>query len=138
MALCGSVWLCVWLCVWLLNHDADLGICVCMCVCLSVWPAFELFDLDGDGVITQQEMATYLTSVYKIMFEATPGLGEQLGMTPAELAGVCMGAVCVCVLCAVCSVNWDSGRESEYCRLTHSTLPSPYRSQHVMHSTTLT
>lgn len=79
-------------------------------MCLPiVWPAFELFDLDGDGVITQQEMATYLTSVYKIMFEATPGLGEQLGMTPAELAGVCMGAVCACVCCVLCCVQCEFG-----------------------------
>jgi len=53
---------------------------------------FRLFDQDGDGYITQQEMRAYLTSVYKVLFASQPqvqasahGLGaEELALVTAQ------------------------------------------------------
>jgi hypothetical protein len=46
----------------------------------------ELSDENGDGVISLEEMTKYLTSVYRVIYETVPGTGEQLGVSPEELA----------------------------------------------------
>jgi Ca2+-binding EF-hand superfamily protein len=50
--------------------------------------AFSLYDYNGDGVISLDEMTRYLTSVFKVMFEAQPGTAERMGVSPEELADV--------------------------------------------------
>jgi Ca2+-binding EF-hand superfamily protein len=48
--------------------------------------AFHLFDIDGDGHVTRDEMALYMSSVFKVMFEADSTLARRLGVTADELA----------------------------------------------------
>jgi Ca2+-binding EF-hand superfamily protein len=50
--------------------------------------AFALYDYNGDGFISLEEMTRYLASVFKVMFEVQPGTAEQMGVTPDELAAV--------------------------------------------------
>ena len=50
--------------------------------------AFALYNYDGDGFITKDEMTRYLTSVFRIIFHAEPGMGGSRGCSPAELAAV--------------------------------------------------
>ncbi|KAE8882473.1 hypothetical protein PF003_g33432 [Phytophthora fragariae] len=52
----------------------------------KVMAAFSLFDTDGDGYITQQEMETYLTSVFNVMYESTPATRKSIGIDPKALA----------------------------------------------------
>jgi Ca2+-binding EF-hand superfamily protein len=55
----------------------------------KVAAAFQLFDTDGDGFITQQEMTAYLTSVYRIVFTASPVTAAAMSaahLTPESLA----------------------------------------------------
>lgn len=40
----------------------------------KVLAAFELFDLNGDGFISQPEMEQYLTSVFRVVFQTSEGL----------------------------------------------------------------
>jgi Ca2+-binding EF-hand superfamily protein len=46
--------------------------------------AFALYDYDGDGVITLEEMTRYLTSVFRVMYEAQPGTREAMGGVGVE------------------------------------------------------
>ena len=49
--------------------------------------AFQLYDYDGDGEITYEEMVRYLASVFAVMYETNPGAKESAGgMTWQELA----------------------------------------------------
>ena len=48
--------------------------------------AFALYDYNGDGVISLEEMTRYLTSVFKIMYETQPGTAERVALSPEELA----------------------------------------------------
>ena len=41
--------------------------------------AFSLYDYNGDGVISLEEMERFLTSVLKVMYHAEPDTGEQMG-----------------------------------------------------------
>lgn len=50
--------------------------------------AFQLYDLNGDGHISQEEMTLYLTSVFRMLYETQPGTRERLRVTPEELAAV--------------------------------------------------
>merc|ERR1711871_546591 len=50
--------------------------------------AFQLYDYNGDGFISLDEMTRYLTSVFKVMYETQPGTAERMGMPAAELAAV--------------------------------------------------
>ena len=52
----------------------------------KVEAAFALYDLDGDGTISLDEMTTYLTSVFKVMYETQPGTAERMGVSAEELA----------------------------------------------------
>jgi Ca2+-binding EF-hand superfamily protein len=54
----------------------------------KVEAAFALYDLDGDGTISLDEMTTYLTSVFKVLYETQPGTAERMGVSAEELAAV--------------------------------------------------
>ena len=49
--------------------------------------AFSLFDYNGDGFISLEEMEQYLTSVFKVVYLCTPGTQDAMGgVDAAELA----------------------------------------------------
>ena len=51
--------------------------------------AFALYDIDGDGVISLEEMTRYLTSVFRVLYELQPGTRESMGdASPEDLAYV--------------------------------------------------
>ena len=50
--------------------------------------AFALYDYNGDGFISMEEMTRYLTSVFKVMYETQPGTAERMGVSAEELAKV--------------------------------------------------
>ncbi|GAB9463592.1 Recoverin family protein [Globisporangium polare] len=52
----------------------------------KVRSAFALYDLNQDGFISLEEMAQYLTSVFKVLYETSPGTHAKLGVQPEELA----------------------------------------------------
>ncbi|KAG6622003.1 uncharacterized protein IUM83_07411 [Phytophthora cinnamomi] len=52
----------------------------------KVMAAFSLFDTDGDGYITEQEMETYLASVFNVMYETTPATRQSIGIDAKALA----------------------------------------------------
>ncbi|RLN77040.1 hypothetical protein BBJ28_00008459, partial [Nothophytophthora sp. Chile5] len=57
----------------------------------KVRAAFQLYDINGDGYITQEEMISYMTSIFKVMFETTDSAKAKIGVTPEELARVTAG-----------------------------------------------
>ncbi|RHY77855.1 hypothetical protein DYB30_012130, partial [Aphanomyces astaci] len=50
--------------------------------------AFVLFDLNGDGSISLEEMTQYLTSVFRVLFELSDQPRQLNGVSPVELATV--------------------------------------------------
>ncbi|RHY22576.1 hypothetical protein DYB36_011874 [Aphanomyces astaci] len=50
--------------------------------------AFVLFDLNGDGSISLEEMTQYLTSVFRVLFELSDQPRQLSGVSPVELATV--------------------------------------------------
>ena len=46
--------------------------------------AFNLYDYNGDGVISLDEMTRFLLSMFKVMYEAEPGTQERLGGVSAD------------------------------------------------------
>ena len=52
----------------------------------KVEAAFSLFDFDGNGYITLEEMATYLHSVFRMLYEVSPETRANMGVQPDELA----------------------------------------------------
>ena len=42
--------------------------------------AFLLYNYNGEGVVTEDEMEHYLTSVFKVMYHAVPNMEERLGV----------------------------------------------------------
>ena len=55
----------------------------------KVRSAFKLYDTDGNGFISPQEMYNYLLSVYRVLFETQPQVRESMkGVTAEELAKV--------------------------------------------------
>lgn len=52
----------------------------------KVRSAFALYDLNQDGFISLEEMVQYLTSVFKVLYETSPGTHAKLGVRPEELA----------------------------------------------------
>jgi Ca2+-binding EF-hand superfamily protein len=52
----------------------------------KVLAAFALFDEDGDGCLTMQELVNYLAAVYRVLFASSPETREAAGMSPEELA----------------------------------------------------
>ena len=50
--------------------------------------AFDIFDLNGDGYISFEEMCTYMTSIFTVQFEVDPNVRDKLMLgetTPEEL-----------------------------------------------------
>ncbi|EEY68199.1 uncharacterized protein PITG_04603 [Phytophthora infestans T30-4] len=54
----------------------------------KVRAAFQLYDINGDGYITQEEMISYMTSIFKVMYETTDSTKTKIGVSPEELARV--------------------------------------------------
>ncbi|CAM9603582.1 unnamed protein product, partial [Phaeothamnion confervicola] len=52
----------------------------------KVRAAFELFATDHDGCISLQQMTRYLTSVFRVLYETSPGYEDGLGLEPERLA----------------------------------------------------
>ncbi|CAE7805013.1 Frq1, partial [Symbiodinium sp. KB8] len=52
----------------------------------KVRAAFDLFDKNGDGYITLDEMKTYLNSVFRILYNFQPDLEDSVGASVTELA----------------------------------------------------
>ena len=52
----------------------------------KVRAAFDLFDINGDGFISLDEMLKYLSAVFKVLYVATPGMQIQLVVSAEELA----------------------------------------------------
>ena len=50
--------------------------------------AFSLFDTNDDGFISLIEMTTYLTSVFKVLFEANEGTKDSIGVSADELGKI--------------------------------------------------
>ena len=56
----------------------------------KVRAAFDLYDLNGDGFIDLDEMTSYLTSVFRMLYQLQPGTAEQMGVSAEEL-GIATG-----------------------------------------------
>jgi len=54
----------------------------------KVRSAFNMYDKDRNGYITMGEMAHYLASVYRLLYETQPDLVNEVGCTVEELAKV--------------------------------------------------
>lgn len=50
--------------------------------------AFAMYDYNGDGVISLEEMTRYLTSVFTVVFVTQPGTAQRVGVSAEELAAV--------------------------------------------------
>ena len=50
--------------------------------------AFQLYDLNGDGVISLDEMTSYLTAVFKVLFQTTPEAQDIMGTSATQLGRV--------------------------------------------------
>jgi Ca2+-binding EF-hand superfamily protein len=74
----------------------------------KVEAAFSLYDLNGDGFISLEEMTTYLTSVFKVLYETQPETRQRIGVGPEELAAI-TAAQCF----ADADVNHDGRLEYE-------------------------
>ena len=51
----------------------------------KVAAAFALYDYDGDGAISLEEMTRYLTSVFKIIYRSHEGMEASTGCSAEEL-----------------------------------------------------
>jgi Ca2+-binding EF-hand superfamily protein len=49
---------------------------------------FSLYDFNGDGFISIDEMTRYLTCVFKVVYETEPGTEERIGVAAEDLAKV--------------------------------------------------
>ncbi|KAF0720340.1 Aste57867_395 [Aphanomyces stellatus] len=72
---------------------AELGAGLCVLCGGSqedkVRAAFALYDLNHDGTISRSEMALYLTSVFKVLYDSNPNTQRQMqGVTPEELGAI--------------------------------------------------
>ena len=47
-----------------------------------------MYDEDGDGFISLQEMTRYLTTVFKMLYESSPAARDAMGVSPGTLADV--------------------------------------------------
>lgn len=57
----------------------------------KVRAAFQLYDINGDGYITQEEMISYMTSIFKVLYETTDKTKVKMGVSPEELAQATAG-----------------------------------------------
>jgi Ca2+-binding EF-hand superfamily protein len=51
----------------------------------KIQAAFSLYDLNGDGFISLEEMTSYLTCVFRMLYQLQPGTSEQMGVSANEL-----------------------------------------------------
>ena len=49
-----------------------------------------MYDLNGDGFIDLEEMTSYLTAVFRMLYQLQPGTAEQMGVSMEEL-GIATG-----------------------------------------------
>lgn len=54
----------------------------------KIQAAFALFDENGDGFISKAEMTSYLTSVYKVLYETSPETRESMSVSAQDLAAI--------------------------------------------------
>ena len=54
----------------------------------KVEAAFALFDINGDGFISLEEMQSYLVSVFKVLYHLQPEIESRVGVGPTELGEV--------------------------------------------------
>jgi Ca2+-binding EF-hand superfamily protein len=54
----------------------------------KVRAAFQLYDINGDGDISLDEMISYMTSIFKVMYETSDNAKNKMGVSPEELAKV--------------------------------------------------
>jgi Ca2+-binding EF-hand superfamily protein len=55
----------------------------------KVQATFSLYDLNGDGFISLDEMTTYMTAVFRMMYATSAGMADKMdGVGPEELAAV--------------------------------------------------
>ncbi|TMW58082.1 hypothetical protein Poli38472_013556 [Pythium oligandrum] len=54
----------------------------------KVRAAFQLYDINGDGFISLEEMTSYMTSIFKVMYETSDSAKQSMGVSPEELARV--------------------------------------------------
>lgn len=47
---------------------------------------FRLYDFNGDGFISMEEMTRYLSSIFRVLYEIQPGMKTDAGVPPQELA----------------------------------------------------
>ncbi|RHY26340.1 hypothetical protein DYB32_007729 [Aphanomyces invadans] len=70
----------------------------------KVQAAFSLYDKNGDGFISREEMTEYLTAVFKVLLQTSPALHAQLGHVSADhLAQATTGQAF-----ATCDLNHDN------------------------------
>jgi Ca2+-binding EF-hand superfamily protein len=69
----------------------------------KVRSAFALFDINNDGYISKEEMGQYLTSVFKVLYLASPSMESQLNGVPASK----LGSVTTEQVFEQCDVNHD-------------------------------
>ena len=54
----------------------------------KIQAAFALYDLNNDGFISLNEMTRYLTSVFRVLYEANKSTENQIGVPAAELGKI--------------------------------------------------
>lgn len=50
--------------------------------------AFNMWDEDGDGFLSAEEMSKLLTSVFKVLYASDPSIRDQMGVGPEELGRI--------------------------------------------------
>ncbi|ETV68181.1 hypothetical protein H257_15763 [Aphanomyces astaci] len=91
----------------------------------KVQAAFSLYDTNGDGFISRDEMVAYLTSVFKVLLQTSPALQAQLHhVAPSQLAVATTSQAF-----ATCDVNHDDKLSMEeftawYQQQHHHQIPS--------------
>ena len=99
----------------LVSHHAGLSILCKGSRDTKVHSAFKLYDYDGDGFISLEEMENYLTNVFKILFHTTPEVRESMGVTAEEL-----GQITAEQCFKECDVNKDNRLTFEEFKLWYS------------------
>jgi Ca2+-binding EF-hand superfamily protein len=50
--------------------------------------AFQIYDSNGDGFISLDEMVSYLTSVFRVVYASEDGLTQKIGASVEMLASI--------------------------------------------------